>query len=76
MKTKHAEDLAKEYGWDYPSQYFEYIVESLINGQRQQVRDLFNRMSPDSKDVFLNQYLEDDNSFHTSTRRICVSELI
>ena len=76
MKTKHAEDLAKEYEWEYPSQYFEYIVESLINGQRQQVRDLFNEMSPDSKDVFLNQYLEDDNSFHTSTRRICVSELI
>ena len=41
MKTKHAEDLAKEYEWGYPSQYFEYIVESLINGQRQQVRDLF-----------------------------------
>ena len=76
MKTKHAEDLAKEYEWEYPSQYFEYIVESLINGQRQQVRDLFNEMSPDSKEVFLNQYLEDDNSFHTSTRRICVSELI
>jgi len=79
MKTKYAkyraETLAKEYGWEYPSDYYEYIVKSLINGQRRQVRDLFNQMHDDDQQNFLINFLEEDGSWHTSTRKICIGEL-
>ena len=74
MKAR-VETLAKEYGWEYPADYYNYIVDSLINGQRSQVRSLFNRMHDDDKQNFLINFLEDDNSWHTSTRKICIGEL-
>ncbi len=75
MKTKDAEDLARDYEFEYDYEYFNYIVESLIKGQRQQVRNLFNAMSDHSKQEFLNDWLQDDSSWHTSTRKICIGEL-
>ena len=76
MKTKDAKDLAKDYEFESAYEYFEYIVDSLINGQRQQVRNLFNQMSDFSKRTFLNDFLNDDSGHHTSTRKICIGELI
>ena len=74
---KHAETLAKEHELgDNENDFFQYIVDSLINGQRQQVRDLFNSMKQDDQRTFLNDFLQDDNSHHTSTRKICVAELV
>ena len=69
---KRAETLAKEYDFEFENEYYDYIVVSLINGQRQQVRELFNQMHNDDKQYFLNNYLEEDNSYHTSTRKICI----
>ena len=76
MKTKHAEDLAKEYDFNTKEEYFNYIVDSLINGQRQQVKNLFVKMNNDSMLEFLNDFLNDDNSYHTSTRKICINALL
>lgn len=69
---KRAETLAKEYEFEFEHEYYDYIVESLINGQRQQVRNLFNQMHNDDKQYFLNNYLQEDSSYHTSTRKICI----
>jgi len=75
MKNR-AETLAKEYEFKHEYEYYDYIVDSLINGQRQQVRDLFNQMHNDDKQYFLNNYLQEDSSYHTSTREICIGELV
>lgn len=74
---KYAEDLAKDYELgEHPADYYQYIVDSLENGQRQQVRSLFNQMHDYSKEVFLNQFLEDDRGIHVSTKTICIQELL
>jgi len=73
---KRAETLAKEYDFEFEHEYYDYIVVSLINGQRQQVRDLFNQMHNDDKQYFLNNYLQEDSGYHTSTRKICIGELV
>ena len=73
--------LAKELDFETDVRYFEYIIESLINGQRQQVRDLFNDLSNYEKSHFLNRYV--DNYFvgyysaeHLDqVREICINEL-
>ena len=74
--AKRADSLAKDYelGTDVVD-YYNYIVESLINGQRQEVRELFNQMHKDDKQNFLVNFLEDDNGYHTSTKNICIGEL-
>ena len=76
MRRKYAEDLAKDYEFNSKDEFYNYIVDSLINGQRTQVRNLFNQMKPYSKKEFLNDFLTDDNSFHTSTRKLCIDTLI
>ena len=73
---KYAEDLAKEYGFNTKEEYFDYIVCSLINGQRQQVRNLFNTMKGHDQEEFLTSYLDLSEGFHKSTLNICITELI
>ena len=73
---KYAEDLATAYNFKTKEQYFEYIVDTLINEQREQVRDLFNQMHPSSQLDFLNTFLKDDRGIETSTRKICIYELL
>ena len=77
MRKKEAQTLAKEYELGTEeTDFFNYILESLINGQRQQVRDLFNMMKPHNKRTFLIDYLEDDNGIQTSCKNILIDELI
>lgn len=73
---KTAEDLAKEYDFDNEYAYFEYIVDSLINGQRQQVRDLFNKMTAESKEYFTTIYLETETLIHVECSKLCIQELL
>lgn len=47
----------KVYGWTQIEQYFDYIVESKINGNHQQVRDLVKDLSKSQKRLLCN-YLE------------------
>ena len=72
---KYAETLAKELEFKTAEDYFNYIVESLINGQRQQVRDLFNAMRKYDQNLFLTTYLDVSNGHHKSTLNICIGEL-
>lgn len=73
-RKKFAEDLAKEYDFESKEQYFEYIVDSLINGNRSQVRELFNQMHADDKEYFLINWLH-GSSWCNSIKNICIGEL-
>lgn len=72
---KYAQTLAKEYGFETEQEYYNYIVSSLVNGQRQQVKDLFNEMHKDSQQDFLINYLDTEIGYHKSTLNICIIEL-
>jgi hypothetical protein len=79
---KYAEDLAKDYDFDSndkeqaKNDFYQYIVDVLINGSRSQCANLFNEMKDYSKLEFLNTFLRDDNSYHTSCRKLCICELL
>ena len=72
---KYAEDLAKEYDFSNTNDYYQYIVDSLVNGQRSQVKSLFNQMKPEDKEYFLINFLDLSQGYHKSTLNICISEL-
>lgn len=73
---KLAETLAREYELGKSKEdYYQYIVDSLINGNRQQVRKLFNQMRRDSKKDFLINFIYVKNGFHKSVLNICIEEL-
>ncbi len=77
-KHKHAESLAKSYELEEHSKeaFFAYILESLVNGQRQQMRDLFNEMEDNSKEIFLLEYLDPKIGIQKSCLNICILELV
>jgi len=45
--------LLKDYGLNSDQQYFEMIIESVINGQRTQAKDQFNAMPRKVRKAFL-----------------------
>jgi hypothetical protein len=55
--------------------YFNYIVDTQINGQRQQVRDLFNDMRKDDKSDFIKFLMFHDSlEAHKEVLEICIEE--
>lgn len=74
--AKRAETLAKEYELGKSREaFYTYIVESLINGQRQQAKDLFNEMHKDDQQHFLIDWLDPKIGYHKSVMNICIIEL-
>ena len=74
--TKRAETLAKDYELGTNAEdFYNYIVDSLINGQRQQVISLFNMMHKDNQQDFLINFLDVKIGYHKSTLNICIIEL-
>lgn len=55
-RGKKIEDLCKQLGFNYPYEYYEYIDDSYINGNFDQVLDLFNAMKRDQQVTFLCEY--------------------
>ena len=51
--------LLKAYGFNSDMQYFEMIVESIINGNRQQARGQFNAMPDKDKKNFVHSIYTD-----------------
>lgn len=47
------ETLLKRYEFEHPMQYFDYIIESYINGHKAQAIELFNLMKIDEQKTFL-----------------------
>jgi len=72
---KYAIDLAKEYEFNTADEYYQYIIDSVINGQRQQARDLFNELKPEDQQTFLIDYCRDSEGIERSTKNICIAEL-
>lgn len=53
--------LAKELDFSNEIEYFEYLVDSLINGNRQQAKNLYKAMKKDDRKRFF-EYLEEYES--------------
>ena len=45
--------LLKQYGFNSDMQYFEMIVDSVINGQRTQAKEMFCEMPKENKKYFV-----------------------
>jgi len=73
--SKQLKTLAKEYEFKTPHEYLNYIVESKINGNVQQVKDLFNQMKKDDKEYFINEYLT-SSCVEREVKKICIKELL
>jgi len=52
-EKSNADKLAKELDFSEARDYYDYIEESAINGQRKQSLDLFNDLNSDGKKEFL-----------------------
>ena len=52
------EELLKELEFDNEVQYFEYIVESYINGQKKQAKELYLAMPLDRRECFILEWTE------------------
>jgi ribosomal protein S24E len=72
---KYAEDLAKDYDFQSETEYFDYIINSLVNGNRQQVKRLFNQMKKCDKETFLINHIDVNIGYHKSVLNMCIGEL-
>jgi hypothetical protein len=73
---KEASTLAKDYQLgNNEHAYYEYIINSLINGNRDQVRRLFNQMRKHNQREFLIDFIDPSIGYHKSALNICISEL-
>lgn len=76
-KTQYAETLAKEYELGNTKEdFFNYIVDSMSNGQRKQTKDLFLKMDNDDKQEFLTTWLDVKIGIHKSTLNTCIVSLL
>lgn len=55
-RGKKIETLLKTYGWRYPAQYYDYIDASFLNGNFEQVIELFNDMKHTNQIIYLSEY--------------------
>ena len=65
--NKTIEQLAKELDFETADEYFQYIVDSEINGQHKQVLDLFKRMKPSDKEYFMMFWIDTNDQQHINT---------
>jgi hypothetical protein len=76
MATKKAHLLAKERDLGNTAEdFYKHIVNSMQNGQRQQVRNLFNRMKKHNKFDFLVNFIDVSVGIEKSTLNVCIEEL-
>jgi len=76
MSKKYASTLAKEYDFKTKEQYYDYIILSLINGNRDQVKNLFNQLRKKDQKDFLNNFLSDCDPDEKECKNICIGELL
>lgn len=60
-------NLAKDLDFETEMEYFDYIIDSMYNGQPQQVKRLYNDMKPCDRKEFVTWILSD---VHTSDELI------
>jgi len=74
MAKKTLARLHRELDFPFEQGYFNYIVESYINGNFSQVKELFTAMRKDDAKKFLN-YCVGMGEFETKTREYCINLL-
>jgi len=73
---KYAKTLAKDYGLGKSKEdYYDCIIMNLVNGNRKDVRGLFNQMKKSDKKDFLINHLDLKQGYHKSVLNICIEEL-
>lgn len=75
MNKKHLITLAIEHDFKTEVEYFDYIIESEINGQNQQVKSLYNAMKPSDKQKFLN-WLSESFKYHYVYKILKIIEVL
>ena len=73
---KSAYKLARENDFQNGEEYFNYIIESLINGQRGQVKSLFMELNKLDKREFLNDFLNVEDEHQKEVQEICIQALL
>jgi len=61
--SKQLKTLAKEFDFNYISDYYEYIIESYINGNFSQVRKLFLNIKKSQRELFISYLLNNKESY-------------
>lgn len=67
---KNLNKLTKELGFTHKTEFFDYLIESHINGNFSQCKELFSEMIPQDREVFID-YLGGQvhhNGIHNSIR--------
>jgi len=72
--AKLLKTLCKELDLEQDYQYFEYLIESKINGNYSQLREGFKAMKKDDQRTFLNDHLG-MNVVDQEVKHICIEEL-
>jgi len=54
--------LLKDLDFTTEYQYFEYIIESYINGQKKQAKELFQAMPLDKREYFILEWLDQETN--------------
>ncbi len=73
---KFAASLAKQYDFETEEDYYNYIIASYQNGQRQQARTLFNQMKKSDQETFLINHLDTTpGQIGKSVLNLCIEEL-
>ena len=69
-------ELAKELDFNSEIDYFNYIIESFVNGNKQQCIKLFNKLDRNNKVYFMTQFLDEESETDKRVKEILIIELI
>ena len=70
MAKKSLKTLCRVYEFENEYEYFDYIIESLINGNRTQCRELFNDLREDDKKSCIRYIREIGTDYANDTLRL------
>jgi len=73
MSKKILDNLAKEYGFEFASEYFDHIVKTWENGQPDHCLELYKAMRKDDREYFLLDYPHQKDE--AMLRAIIISEI-
>ena len=71
MAKKTLKNLALEHDFEEENEYLDYIVESLINGNRTQCKELYNAMKAEDKKNFIEYHIK-ENKFEDELKKLLI----
>ena len=67
--------LVKKYEFEYPREFYGYILDSYANGQKEQVIELFNEMKWDIQKAFLMNVCHMDTTYGEKVHDLIIQNL-